>query len=57
MPTQQEPELCAHEACSCPVTEREAIVAEGQRYCSQGCAEGTGCEHEACNCSDGERSP
>lgn len=43
--------VCAHDPCSCVVSGMEGTVErDGQTYCSEGCARGTGCDHETCDC-------
>jgi hypothetical protein len=45
--------VCSGDGCSCVVAENDAKVErDGQVYCSEECARGTGCDHPACRCGD-----
>jgi len=43
---------CAHSACDCDVEPGQAVVFDGQTFCSTRCAEGRGCDHHDCNCGN-----
>ncbi|MGE0861462.1 MAG: metallothionein [Gammaproteobacteria bacterium] len=44
---------CAHDTCQCSVAphEQHGSHAQGQAYCSEGCANGRGCNHQGCGCA------
>jgi metallothionein len=43
---------CAAEDCVCEVEETAAVIAQGDAYCSERCADGRGCDHAGCNCGE-----
>ena len=44
-------DTCQHAGCDCPVG-ADAVMRNGEAYCSERCADDRGCDHPDCNCGD-----
>jgi hypothetical protein len=42
---------CGRERCTCILPQDQALLRDGQYFCSEACRDGGGCDHAGCACA------